>query len=308
MVRGVHGEKLVSVEKNIKLPKSDITRIQMALLKYDEWIKSMEKIQSNDISVIVSSMVSLLNEYKLFLDLNIIFDSPEDFLYRQKGQLKIDNTVLEEFLPILVKKCLSSIDNIGDEIVTSSQAKVYSALHFSSSLNTPKLAGGMEVKSKDQDFSMSRELHLKASYDKSFPTDRTEFVTTNLGYILAEIKTNLDKTMFQEASATARDVKMAVTGAKYFLLCDFLDMTPISSSTTYIDEIIIFRKAKRLQSNKRSSFSTAEGRKINRDFYAHYLTEHPYDEVLMLRFIEYVLSALTDINLVENDVIDIGYF
>ena len=41
-----------------------------------------------------------------------------------------------------------------------------------------------------------------------------------LGYVMAELKTNLDKTMYQEASATAHDIKLAVTGAKYYLLCD----------------------------------------------------------------------------------------
>ena len=42
-------------------------------------------------------MVGLLNEYKQYIDLNVIFDSDNNFLYRQKGQLKLDNTVIEEF-------------------------------------------------------------------------------------------------------------------------------------------------------------------------------------------------------------------
>lgn len=308
MVRGVHGEKLVAVLNSKKLPEVDKDRILLAIKNYDSWIESMNLISSDDIGEIVELMVDLLNKYKNFLDLNTIYDSPENFLYRQKGQLKIDNTVIEEFLPILVSKCLESRDGINNEIQISSQAKVYSSVHFSSSLNTPKLAGGMEIKSKDQDFSMSRKLYLKASYSNNFPDSESDILSTNLGYILAEIKTNLDKTMFQEASATARDVKMAVTGARYFLLCDFLDMTPISSSTTYIDEIIIFRKAKRLPSNKRSSFATYEGRMHNRDFYEKYLYDHPYDTELMLRFVNYILKEIANIDLVEDDVIDIGYF
>ncbi|MCO5531885.1 hypothetical protein IGI71_000239 [Enterococcus sp. DIV1279b] len=308
MVRGVHGEKLIAVLNSKKLPEVDKDRILLAIKNYDSWIESMNLISSGDIGEIVELMVDLLNKYKNFLDLNIIYDSPENFLYRQKGQLKIDNTVIEEFLPILVSKCLESRDGINNEIQISSQAKVYSSVHFSSSLNTPKLAGGMEIKSKDQDFSMSRKLYLKASYSNNFPDSESDILSTNLGYILAEIKTNLDKTMFQEASATARDVKMAVTGARYFLLCDFLDMTPISSSTTYIDEIIIFRKAKRLPSNKRSSFATYEGRMYNRDFYEKYLYDHPYDTELMLRFVNYILKEIANIDLVEDDVIDIGYF
>lgn len=84
---------------------------------------------------------------------------------------------------------------------------------------------------------------MKASYRHDFEPEDTLTLSANLGYVLAELKTNLDKTMFQEASATAHDVKQAVPGAKYYLLCDFLDMTPISTATTDIDEILITRKA-----------------------------------------------------------------
>ena len=37
-------------------------------------------------------------------DLNIA----NNFLYRQKGQLKLDNTIIEEFLPILLTSVLSN--------------------------------------------------------------------------------------------------------------------------------------------------------------------------------------------------------
>ncbi len=46
-------------------------------------------------SVVINRLVSLLSEYKQFIDLETIFDSESDFLYRQKGQLKLDNTVTE---------------------------------------------------------------------------------------------------------------------------------------------------------------------------------------------------------------------
>jgi len=70
--------------------------------------------------------------------------------------------------------------------------------------------------------------------------------------------------MFQEAAATALDVKTAVPGARYYLLCEWLDMTPINTGATAIDEIIILRKAKRLPSNIRAHFNTAAGRQRNR--------------------------------------------
>ncbi len=125
---------------------------------------------------------------------------------------------------------------------------------------------------------------------------------------MAELKTNLDKTMFQEASATAHDVKLAVTGAKYYLLCDFLDMTPISTTTTDIDEILIVRKAKRINSNIRKAFSTYEGRQRNREWYVHYLTENPYAPDMFKRFIDHIISQMRNEDLIEESVLELGYF
>lgn len=155
---------------------------------------------------------------------------------------------------------------------------------------------------------MSRKLYIKSSYDPMFREDETETLETHLGYVLSEMKTNLDKTMFQEASATAHDIKVAVTGAKYYLLCDFLDMTPISTTTTDIDEILIVRKAKRISSNVRSSFSTYEGRMKKRDWYVDYLKKYPYAEDIFKRYIGHIISQMTNEELIEESVLDVGYF
>lgn len=63
--------------------------------------------------------------------------------------------------------------------------------------------------------------------------------------------TNLDKTMFQEAVATSRDLKIAVPSSLYFLVCEYLDMTPVSITSTHIDDVLIVRKTKRMSSNIR---------------------------------------------------------
>ena len=49
----------------------------------------------------LQTLVDALNSYKRYIELDLIFDADQDFLYRQKGQLKLDNTILEEFLPYL---------------------------------------------------------------------------------------------------------------------------------------------------------------------------------------------------------------
>lgn len=307
MVRGTHGEKIVAALESEKMPPNDKDRLEAALKKYDEWVKKLEDADASTVDDLIEKLVGLLNEYKLYVDVNLIFDSTEDFLYRQKGQLKLDNTVIEEFLPILVRKCI--VKEFGKcDVDVGSQTATFSSAYFESSLSYPAIGGGLRIKTKDQDFSMSRKLYLKSSYTSTFEETKTSTVTTHLGYVMAELKTNLDKTMYQEASATAHDIKLAVTGAKYYLLCDFLDMTPISTTTTDIDEILIVRKAKRISSNIRKEFSTYAGRQKNREWYVNYLTTHPYSANVLKRFIDHIFSQMKNEDLIEESVLDVGYF
>ena len=307
MARGVHGEKIVSAIQSNKMPVKDVPRLEMALQRYDEWIEKLKGINAGTVDELVEKLVTELNTYKNYIDINLIFDSEEDFLYRQKGQLKLDNTVIEEFMPIFVKKCVEKVEENCD-IEISSQIPTFSSVYFASSLSNPNIGGGINIKTKDQDFSMSRKLYLQSSYDPQFNPEKTVKLETHLGYVLAEMKTNLDKTMFQEASATAHDIKQAVTGAKYYLLCDYLDMTPISTTTTDIDEILILRKAKRISSNIRKEFSTKIGREKWRPWYTEYLMNNPYSVDMFKRFINHIFSQMSNEELIEESVLEVGYF
>ena len=297
MARGVHGEKIVSAIQSNKMPVKDVPRLEMALQRYDEWIEKLKGINAETVDELVEKLVTELNTYKNYIDINLIFDSEEDFLYRQKGQLKLDNTVIEEFMPIFVKKCVEKVEENCD-IEISSQIPTFSSVYFASSLSNPNIGGGINIKTKDQDFSMSRKLYLQSSYDPQFNPEKTVKLETHLGYVLAEMKTNLDKTMFQEASATAHDIKQAVTGAKYYLLCDYLDMTPISTTTTDIDEILILRK----------EFSTKIGREKWRPWYTEYLMNNPYSVDMFKRFINHIFSQMSNEELIEESVLEVGYF
>lgn len=307
MARGGHGEKIVSAIQSNKMPVKDVPRLEMALQRYDEWIEKLKGINAETVDELVEKLVTELNTYKNYIDINLIFDSEEDFLYRQKGQLKLDNTVIEEFMPIFVKKCVEKVEENCD-IEISSQIPTFSSVYFASSLSNPNIGGGINIKTKDQDFSMSRKLYLQSSYDPQFNPEKTVKLETHLGYVLAEMKTNLDKTMFQEASATAHDIKQAVTGAKYYLLCDYLDMTPISTTTTDIDEILILRKAKRISSNIRKEFSTKIGREKWRPWYTEYLMNNPYSVDMFKRFINHIFSQMSNEELIEESVLEVGYF
>lgn len=254
-----HREKLLSLANNDKLPAYDRPRVQNAIQRYEEWLNRLSLV-GGDYQDIVTQMVTITDEYKRYIELELIFDSQEDFLYRQKGQIKVDNAVLEEFLPILVTKALEQELNNYNTLLFG-PTNCFSGIWFESSIKNASLGGGIKVRGKDHDFAISRKIYIQTSYNPDFIEPAT--LEMNLAYISAECKTNLDKTMFQEASATAVDVKTSIPGAKYYLLCEWLDMTPINTSTTAIDEIIILRKAKRMSSDMRSRFNTYQGRTQN---------------------------------------------
>lgn len=296
-----HGDKLNALSRNEKLPESDRPKLQEAIQRYEEWIRLLRETRDS-LNKKVVTFVSLLNEYKLYIDVEFIFDSDENFLYRQKGQLKLDNTILEEFLPLLVTSAL------GDELrgldLTFGPTKSFSGLSFEEEIRSIVPGAGMRIRTKDQDFAISRKVFIRASHQSDFTEGMVD--EANIAYVASEIKTNLDKTMFQEATATALDVKTIVPGAKYYLLCEWLDMTPISTTFTAIDEVLILRRSKRLSSNIRASFSTSEGRRINRELYINYLRENPFSTEIFERFVGHIYQLLVSED--DDDVVPRGYF
>jgi hypothetical protein len=297
-----HGDKLHALLKNRKLPQEDYPRVQQAIARYKKWRQQLETAAGAPYEIL-AAQVSFLNDYKFYIDVNLVFDSKKNFLYRQKGQLKLDNTIIEEFLPVLVNSIFADKlqHNPG---ISVGPATCFSGVRFESTLLTELPDGGMRIKAKNQDFAISKKLFLRASHQPEFQ----EFVTqeTHIAYVAAECKTNLDKTMFQEGAATASDLKTAIPGAKYYLLCDWLDMTPVSASTTAIDEIIILRKAKRLSSNIRRHFNTVEGRQQNKALFVDYLRANPFSVETFSRFTEHIHRLISDD--AEDDILRRGYF
>lgn len=295
-----HLDKINAAIANDKMPQRAIDELTALLPVYRQWISDMAAV-SGDRDQVVRELVSLFNGYKFHVDFNLIFSSSEDFLYRQKGQLKLDNTVIEEFLPHLASKAFPKLAE-----VSFGPTKCFSAAYFKTSLNTPTNGGGLSIRTKDQDFAIAKKLYIKSSHDSSF--NNTNDVETYLGYVTAECKTNLDKTMFQEATATAHDVKSALPGSKYFLLCEWLDMTPVSTAPTDIDEVLILRKAKRISSNVRKTFNAYEGRQEKSDWYRNFLMSNPFDDEVFLRFIGHIEALLSNEDPAEDSVLTDGFF
>jgi len=296
-----HMDKLKALLQNPRLPTVDKPRVEEALQRYNNWIKdlhSIKPVQKNS----VRQLVEATNRYKLSIELDLIFDSPENFLYRQKGQLKLDNTILEEFLPHLVYRSVQ-LDNQTFEY---GPRNTFAGLSFTSSIAESGRGGHPRLRTKDQDFVLGKRLYMMTSFDKDFT--QSEIIESHLGYVCVECKTNLDKTMFQEAVATSRDLKIAVPSSLYFLACEFLDMTPVSITSTQIDDVLIVRKTKRMSSNVRQEYRSAEARKKHRQAYVEFLESAKYYADVFQRMIDKIQSMVEETDPEADKVLKQGHF
>ncbi len=296
-----HLGKLKTLFSNERLPDCDKDRIQEALQRYHQWIAAILSVQGGRTDT-VQRLVDATNQYKRFIELELIFNSPADFLYRQKGQLKLDNTILEEFLPHLFYRGLS----LPDSSFELGPRTVFSGLSFVSSLASLGTGGQPHLRTKDHDFTIGKSLHIKTSFDSDFRD--AEYVKTSLGYVCVECKTNLDKTMFQEAVATSRDLKIAIPSSLYFLVCEFLDMTPASIASTHIDDVLIVRKARRMPANVRQEYKTANKRKSHRDQYVQFLEGSQYYADVFQRMIDKIQRTIATAVPATDAVLRQGHF
>jgi len=302
----VHGQKLDALAANRKLPKVDKPRVQAAKEKYTAWVKAMEELTLEG-DALLEKLVALLNVYKRYIEVDLIYDSPEDFLYRQSGQHKVGNSILEEFLPRLADtRLVPGLRLLANYKVGPQSA--FAAFTIIGNVHTP-LDSSIFIKQKNQDYAISKQVYLKASTTPTYEARATYETEMNVAYLAAECKTNLDKTMFNEGLETSRALKQAVASARYLLICEWLDMPPIDTKLTQIDEAIILRKAKRLGSGFRDRLDSASGRKEARAVFVNYFDDHPLSLDCFKRIVMHLNQVFPPaIELDEGTVLDRGYF
>src|SRR5438067_1334753 len=100
LIAAIHKEKITAALGNPKA-KDDIELLKEALSAYEKWVQQLKELKSTG-EKRVREMTDLLNGYKDYLEVDLIATKGSPFLKRQKGQLKLDNSVMEEFLIHLV--------------------------------------------------------------------------------------------------------------------------------------------------------------------------------------------------------------
>lgn len=247
-----HREKLDAALTNPKCA-ADLDILNEAKTAYQTWVRNMDSLQTTGAEYL-SDLVRLLNEYKDFLEVELIARRGSDFIKRQKGQLKLDNSVLEEFLPHLVTPKLLNNLPTAYQIETGSQTSFMSLAFCPQdirSMQKPKVI----IKDKDQDFTLGKTVYYKFSSEPEFQDRTTTDGKLFLSVLAAECKVNYDKTMFQECAGTAARLKQGCPIAKYYALVEYLDMIPEDTRLTNIDNVYLLRKAHRLPPTKRDVYA-----------------------------------------------------
>jgi len=272
MPKTPHKDKLQAAINNKKCSQ-DVKILKEAFAAYENWIKRMHSIRASGKNKVVE-MTSYLNEYKDYLEVELISRRGSPFLTRQKGQLKLDNSVLEEFLIHLVDP--SILRNLPDFNLDIGPQKAFMSLSFiPPSISHLNEKPNVVLKVKDQDFSIGKSIYYKFSSQDNFDPSKTMEGSLCLAVLSAEIKVNYDKTMFQECAGTAARLKQGCLSSKYYALIEYLDMAPEDCRLTEIDNVFLLRRVKRLPYEKRNIYEEVKALHEN----------HPIDAEVVWNFV-----------------------
>lgn len=293
--RTPHRDKLIAATENPKAAR-DIRVLRSALAEYERWSAALYALKSHGRKR-VSEMVALLNEYKDFLEVDLILEKGSPFLTRQKGQMKLDNSIMEEFLihlvrPEIIEKLPKAEFLVGPQRAFMSLAFMPGS--FTSLFDRPEVV----IKSKDQDFIIGANIKYCFTSGVEFTGSKAQSGTFAIAAMAAESKVNLDKTMFQEAAGTAARLKQGCPFAKYYLIVEYLDMTPEDVRLTAIDNVFLIRKAKRLPFEKRADIPSVRAQR----------TDNPISADVIWKIVEEIQGVVSAVWYDPAEVLKRGSF
>jgi hypothetical protein len=85
-------------------------------------------------------------------------------------------------------------------------------------------------------------------------------------------------------------------------------MTPVSIVSTQIDDVLIVRKAKRISSNVRQEYRSAEARRKHRQAYVDFLESAQYYADVFQRMIDKIQAVVDDTDPQADRVLKQGHF
>ncbi|MCZ6804328.1 MAG: Bpu10I family restriction endonuclease [Proteobacteria bacterium] len=236
----VHGNNLEQKENHRTKYRDAKSKLYLKEIRtrYDKWKENNEKlsgptkITSTKDKNILKKRVALLNEYKNFLD-------QQHYAEKFDSRSNLHSSVLEEFMYYLFRDLVESISNnalIGKS--HSFKDIFFRASNYEEMVKKPHAL----IEVKDHDFSIGASITATMQCRGS---NELEIHAWDLPAIAIECKTYLDKTMLQDVSTAAAQLKQKNPNALYLVVSEWLKLTESVNLKKYkIDQIYILRKQK----------------------------------------------------------------
>jgi len=236
----VHGDNLTQKEnhKTKYLDKESKTFLSEIREKYDAWkkdneeLKGPKKIEDETDSDVIKKRVKLLNEYKDFLD-------QKHYAEKFDSRSNLHSSVLEEFMYYLFKDLVEDISEnalIGKS--HSFKDIFFRAKNYKAMVEAPNAL----IEIKDHDFSIGCSVTAKMQCSG---VDTIETHEWDIPAVAIECKTYLDKTMLQDVSTAADQLKQKNPNAMYIVVSEWLKLTESVNLKKYkVDQIYVLRKQK----------------------------------------------------------------
>jgi hypothetical protein len=181
---------------------------------------------------IISKRVGLLNDYKDFVD-------QQKYAEMFDSRSNLHSTILEEFMYFLFKDMVTEISQ--DALLGKSHT--FKDLFFRPDSYHSMLASpSLFVEKKDHDFAIG--VRMSAMFNCANQTTQQQ-EEWDLPAVAIECKTYLDKTMLQDASTAAEQLKYRNPNALYIVVAEWLKLTEAVNLRKFkIDQVYVLRKQK----------------------------------------------------------------
>lgn len=273
-----HQKMLKRALQNEKMGEEDIEVLNDLFESYRDMKETIGELDSEGRDK-VDEKVDLYNEYKNEVALKVLEDAGTH-LRRSKGQLKIESSITEEFLVDLMDEDIIPALEEADNYVTGPQNSLLSIDFIPEDISNIGDTSSINIETKDQDFVFGANVNYRLSTDDNFRNPETGDFTFSV--LATECKRHIDKTMYREQIGTAGQLKQLVPFSRYYVVSDFLDMTPQNVKRTELDNVFVFRKAKRLPSGKRN----------DPDILREHLQNNPMDKNIVWKYVSEVKEFL----------------
>lgn len=236
----IHGNNLEQKESHqTKYRDADSRRYLLEIrASYNEWkaanealIGPITNLNPGD-SGIIAQRVKLLNDYKEFLD-------QQHYAEKFDSRSNLHSSVLEEFMYYLFRDIVRGI-SVTALIGKSHSFKdiFFRAPSYREMVEKPY--GLVEI--KDHDFAIGASVKATMKCEGSSFTEEHHW---DIPAVAIECKTYLDKTMLQDVSTAAEQLKQKNPNALYIVVAEWLKLTESVNLKKYkIDQIYVLRKQK----------------------------------------------------------------